>query len=327
MNPEFHGPSFSFDSSPVKSNTPLDMLIGNTSYTSGQHGNESYRIVASGSPEHLATCSLVLNSVGIQHELHHQNGTLSVHVNHADAATRQIQIYFAENSDWPPPKSSVPIPSRGSHTPTLLMIGSLIIFFRVTGSWECGSHWFEIGAIDSQAILEHGQWWRLVTALSLHADQVHLIGNCIIGGFMVHLLCTTTGSGLGWLSLIILGSLGNLLNIAVRATPHHSVGFSTAIFAAIGIFSGLQIQGRSLRIKHLLMPLGAGAGLLAFLGTEGEHTDLGAHFFGFLCGLGGGMLIRYLELTRRTDKDRHQRTLFLLALLIFSGCWILAWTV
>ena len=39
---------------------------------------------------------------------------------------------------------------------------------------------------DSAAILNNFQLYRLVTALTLHADIVHLLGNCFLGGFLLH---------------------------------------------------------------------------------------------------------------------------------------------
>ncbi len=297
-----------------------------TPHNPGPPEDYEEHVVASGSAEHLALCSLVLEAVGISHSLRSRDGTLTVPGKNADTASRQIRAYFTENADWPQAQTSLPIQVQPGNPSTLLMIGGLILLFWVTGPWQGDSIWFQIGAIDSRAILQQGQWWRLVTGLTLHATQVHLLGNCIIGGFIVHLLCKTTGSGLAWLSVILLGALGNLVNIAVRDTAHYSIGFSTAIFAAIGIFSGLQIQaGRRIKIRDLLMPLGAGAGLLALLGSSGKHTDLGAHFFGLLCGIGGGMVIRYFGLLRLAGNDRFQRRLYLLSLIIVVGCWILAW--
>lgn len=123
-----------------------------------------------------------------------------------------------------------------------------------------------------------GEWWRLITALTLHADQMHLVGNCLIGGVIVHLLCKAIGYGMGWLALLFAAMSGNFLNIILRDTLHSSVGFSTAVFAAVGILSGRQLNNRaSTIIRQLILPLGAGVGLLAMLGSAGERTDLGAH--------------------------------------------------
>jgi membrane associated rhomboid family serine protease len=204
------------------------------------------------------------------------------------------------------------------------MIGALFLFFQLTGPWQGKSLWFQIGAIDNHAILEQGQWWRLITALTLHADEMHLLGNCLIGGFMVHLLCRTIGFGSAWFLLLLTGAFGNLLNIIFRDTIHYSVGFSTAVFAAIGMFSGLQMKKNRFTLSGILLPLGAGIGLLAFLGTEGERTDLGAHLWGFGCGIVAGLLTVVTRLSEKADNQSIQRILFWCALSIIFSCWWLA---
>jgi membrane associated rhomboid family serine protease len=290
------------------------------------HDGDEFRIVATGPPEHLAICSLVLNAVGIPHFIDPSQAGLSVPADSAAAAKYHIEQYFEENTGWPEPPPSFPAQPRAGNPPTLAAVGGLVLFYLVTGPWNVQTPWFKNGAIDSQAILEQGEWWRLITALTLHADLLHLVGNCLIGGILVHLLCRTVGSGLGWTLLIVSGALGNYLNIALRDSVHYSVGFSTSIFAAIGIFSGLQISaGRSFNVKKLLIPLGAGAGLLALLGVEGERTDLGAHFFGFLCGIAMGILVTKTGLLRRAAAAAFQQKLYILALSLVGICWVLAW--
>lgn len=297
----------------------------NAILSSDMTGKDSNPIIATGSPEYLALCSLVLSAVGIHHAYSPRHDGLTVSEEFADAARYHLEQYFEENRGWPE-RPVPPQPVRfDSNPPTLLIIGSLALFFWVTGPWEDDIVWFARGAIDSPAILREGEWWRLVTALTLHADQVHLIGNCIIGGFIVHLLGRTAGYGLSLLLLISCGSLGNLLNIIARDQAHLSVGFSTSIFAAIGLLSGMRILvGPLTGLKNLLVPLGAGAALLAMLGVGGERTDLGAHFFGFLCGLGVGIFVRRVDLIRRANRGNWQLGLFTLTLLVIVVCWNLA---
>ncbi len=274
----------------------------------------------------LETCSLVLSAVGIPHVIDPDRGVLLVREADAPAAAGHIHAFREENKNWPAPPDHGPAAPAGGDPPTLLAIGSLAVFYLLTGPWTVHNPWFTIGAIDSRAILVHHQWWRLVTALTLHADLVHLLGNCIIGGFMVHLLCQTVGHGTGWLLLIGTGAAGNLLNIILRGQEHHSVGFSTAVFAAIGCFSSLQAgTGRRSAIRQMLLSLGTGAALLALLGTGGERTDLGAHLFGFLSGLAAGFLVRLLGLLRMAPDRSLQSLLFLLAQAVPVACWLLAW--
>lgn len=281
-------------------------------------------VVASGSPGYLALCSLVLSAVGIRHALNPLHSKLTVPPELADAARHHLDSYFEENRGWP---ERPPPPHTAGYTgnpPTVLMIGSLAVFYLVTGPWE-DNNWFTRGAIDSKMILEQGEWWRLVTALTLHADQVHLLGNCIIGGFIVHLLSRTIGYGLAAFLLIFCGALGNFFNIAIREAAHLSVGFSTAVFAGIGLLSGLQVfTGPLTRLRNLLVPIGAGAGLLAMLGTEGERTDLGAHFFGFVCGLGLGILARRFNIEKVINRSGLQEKVFILTMAVILVSWSLA---
>jgi len=240
------------------------------------------------------------------------------------AAAKQLEAYFSENRNWPPPKPKTNRFDAGETPPTFLMMTCLALFHWITGPWQQNNLWFEKGAINSNAIIHHQQWWRLFTSLSLHADQLHLISNIVIGGFLVHLLCRSIGYGTGWLVIILTGALGNLVNIAFRTIEHHSVGFSTAIFSAIGISCGLQLRLKNPSVKQLLLPLGAGISLLALLGTEGERTDLGAHFFGFTCGIISGILIRKFNISQYTVRPLIQSVLFFLALFILLTSWWLA---
>ncbi len=302
-------------------NTPPGPSI----YSPYPEQEDEWIIVAKGGQKYIMNHSLVLSAVGIEHRIDPAGGAILTHEDDSRQAISEINAFEVENRHWPPPPNYArPLP-RTDNPPTLLMIGGLVVLYMVTGPWLATNPWFRSGAIDSSKILEQGQWWRLVTALTLHADQMHLVGNCVIGGFMVHLLCKTTGYGTGWLALILSGMAGNFLNIALRNTPHYSVGFSTAIFAAIGIFCGQQLARRKATIiRQLILPLGTGAGLLAMLGTGGKQTDLGAHLFGFGCGLACGLLLQLSRLDQLAGRRHLQQALFTATLVLIIGCWLLA---
>jgi len=280
--------------------------------------------IAGKEPGQLESQSLVLSAVGIEHFLDEQTDELLVDAADTETAVFHLNEFQTENQHWPPP----PPPRHTLHPqtpPTLMMLGLLTLFYLHTGPWATESRWFSLGAIDSVAILTNGQWWRLVTALTLHADLVHLVGNCLISGITIHFLGRTTGYGLAWLLLIVDGAIGNLLNIILRRLPHISVGLSTSVFAAIGIFTGLQLTRLAARpIKELLLPLGAGAGLLAFLGSEGVRTDLGAHFFGFISGIGTGVLLGGTGLVEKVRRPIFQALCFGIALVTIVLAWLLA---
>jgi membrane associated rhomboid family serine protease len=275
--------------------------------------------------------SLVLRAANIPSAIEFEKRSWVIKVSplHEKRALQEIAAFMEENSDWPPyrPKKKVQLPVLTKYQPpTILMMGALVMFFIITGPWSDGSNWFSQGAVSVKQFLEHGQWYRLVTALTLHADVVHLVGNIIIGGVLVHFLCRLLGNGLGWFLILASGILGNFMNILMHGNNHNSVGFSTAIFGTIGILSGYQAASkRSAALKEILLPLAAGAGLLAFLGAGGPRTDLGAHFFGLLAGGVLGALLVFLPSQRiLINRTSLQTNLFIASLAIVGLCWWVA---
>ena len=269
--------------------------------------------------ESLESLALVLESVSIDVVLDSKEHTLRVQRNQYDLALEQLQLYREENRHWPPVRKKVePHPLM---PPTVLLMGGLILFYLVTGTWKQNGPWFVHGAVDAAAVRD-GQWWRLLTGLSLHADSRHLLGNCSLGGVLVHLLSRQVGYGLAWALLIGCGVAGNWCNVVFRQTDHLSVGFSTAVFAAVGLLSGTQmVQKENVVWQDVLLSLGAGMALLALLGTTGERTDLGAHFFGFLVGTGAGVLAAISGLIGWARPQHRQRYLFAVTLGLVAWSW------
>jgi membrane associated rhomboid family serine protease len=197
----------------------------------------------------------------------------------------------------------------------LLLVASFLTGFRADGRPA-----FLAGEGSAAAIIG-GQSWRVVTALCLHADWTHLLGNVAAMALLGTAVCRLLGPGLGMLLILAAGASGNYLNAAVRGWGHTTVGASTAIFGAVGILAGLAIiRARPPRGRGWI-PLAAGLALLGLLGT-GEHADLVAHFFGFQMGLGLGMAIAVASpLPLGT---RWQRWLGVVTAGVVGLAWVLA---
>lgn len=214
-----------------------------------------------------------------------------------DSACRELRLFVEENRNWPPFLPPVR-PLIENTLPTISILVLLATFHNLTGlDLTYQGHpvnWTGIGNAHGSLIL-NGQWWRLVTALTLHADWLHLLSNLAIGGVFVVYLCRDLGSGLAWSLILASGIFGNLANAYVQLPSHSSVGASTAVFGAVGILGALGVM----RYRHHLrrrwpIPIAAALSLLALLGTEGERTDLGAHLFGFMFGIVFGLVAELL---------------------------------
>lgn len=241
-------------------------------------------------------------------------------------AIGHLVSFEQENRNWPPIKEE-PVglfSFKNRQSPTIFVMGCLLIFFFITGPWQQSSIWFQTGAVNFEQIVHHGQWWRLVTGLTLHADPVHVLGNVVIGGIVIHFLCKILGGGLGWLFVVLAGIAGNSVNVYLRSEQHLSVGFSTAVFGAVGVLTGLELK-RQCSLKSLILPLGAGAGLLAMLGSSGERTDLGAHLWGLVAGVGIGFVVACLPVFLKWCNNwKLQLLFFAIAVLVVVGSWQLA---
>ncbi len=189
--------------------------------------------------------------------------------------------------------------------------------------------WATLGNADAGKIMA-GQWWRLATALTLHADWQHLLGNLLIGGVFISRLCRDLRSGPAWLLLLTTGMLGNLANAWLQNPDHHAVGASTAIFGSVGLLAAISMA----RYRHSLrprrrwaLPVAAALGLLAMLGAGGENTDLGAHLFGFLFGLPLGFAAE-VTIERRGRPGRVVNALLAVtaAAVLASAWWMALWS-
>jgi membrane associated rhomboid family serine protease len=208
------------------------------------------------------------------------------------AARAALAAFADENPPAPPPATPAPVldPSATAHA--LAVVAALIAFFTVTGARRAGVVWFDRGAADA-ARLRAGEAWRAVTALTLHADPGHVLGNAAAGALFLAGVFRAFGFGAGAALVLLAGTIGNLMNAALRAGPHEVVGASTAVFGALGLLAGRGLvlgRLRGLRGRRAFVPVAAALALLAMIGTEGERVDVWAHGFGLVAGVALGAL-------------------------------------
>ena len=274
--------------------------------------------------QRLRIWSLVLSSQFIDHRVSGARGQWELFVRSDDAerAVHQIRSYESENSEWASSWLPAKTFSAARASFTVLALVALVHFVTAFGAVYSRSVWMSVGSADAGLILR-GQWWRVATALTLHADVLHLMGNVVIGGFFILWLCREVGAGLGWLLVLTSGVLGNTMNALVQSPLHNSIGASTAVFGAIGILSGLRVHETGPASRSVIIPLMTGIVLLALLGTGGERTDVGAHLFGLIAGAGLGALLSTWLTSHALPDPATQRVLGITAVILPIAAW--AW--
>lgn len=239
-------------------------------------------------------CALVLSSSGLPYRLRKDRGGWGVWVDetHYYQAVETINHYFRENkiqpehSEKPPALNMYMIISSAAAAVILLVV---YVAVHMAGSADVAVTRFGASAYK----IINGQLYRTVTALFLHADEVHLAGNMISIAIFGTAVCTIAGWGFGWLMILVCGAFGNLINAFMYESGHISIGASTAVFGAIGILVGYQsLKSRSVAKKRFAawIPLACGLALLGLLGSGGVRVDIMAHLFGLVSGAAVGLV-------------------------------------
>src|SRR5262249_21470503 len=117
-------------------------------------------------------------------------------------------------------------------------------------AWICerersfGRDWEPAGE-SVAGLVRGGEWWRAVTALTLHADATHLAANMLFGALFTWFTAQLAGTGVASLAVLLSGALGNAANAALEPPEHTSIGASTAVFGALGILAALHVSQRA----------------------------------------------------------------------------------
>jgi rhomboid protease GluP len=231
--------------------------------------------------------ALVLISEGLSPSLHYDQGdvVLSVPANELEMALAGLAAYETENTA-PVQKVQNRSHEFSSFITGLVVAGVLILTHAARIKWKEAAPWFERGGADASRILD-GELWRTVTALTLHADLVHLFSNAVAAAIFLAALSSLVGAGLAVALFVTTGACGNLANAFIQGSSHVAIGASTAIFGAVGVLGTMGLVRRRRepgRKRGAWISVAAALGLLAMLGTGTGRTDVLAHLFGFFCG-------------------------------------------
>ena len=180
---------------------------------------ESRQLVLSDAPDTLVRLTagsgradewvLVLVSAGIACRVDRTPDGWAVLVGARDAARAAWAIDAYERENRPAPVDVAPPPvARGGKWSGLVIAVVLVLAYRLTGGRADATAWFVAGSADARRILD-GEWWRTVTALTLHGDASHLVGNLVAGAFLATAVCRTVGPGLGAWLIVLAGAGGN----------------------------------------------------------------------------------------------------------------------
>lgn len=277
--------------------------------------------------------------MGVPHGVVDEDGALVIVVRGdlAAQAREEILRYERENAGWPPrERVNRPI-SQGVHA-AIVFGGLLVLAYVLQHERRYGLDWETLGRSDA-GLVRAGEWWRAVTALSLHADLPHLVGNIVFGAAFGIVLAQSVGVGIAWWAFLLSGALGNFVNAWLQAPAHSSIGASTAVFGALGVQAAFEwVRRRQLAYRpwRRWAPLVMGLALLGWLGTGGasiddpraldgtlRRVDVMAHVFGFAVGAVLGIALALWRGSLRFPTTA-QVLMTVSAVLALAAAWTLA---
>jgi len=140
--------------------------------------------------------SLVLESRGIEYESAEDENSwiLSVPAALRLRAHEELRRYSIERRV----RRSIPEvvqPHSGAAIGVVLYVLILLLTAYCAGNATFGADWLSLGSLDAAA---RGEWWRAVTALTLHLDQEHLLGNVLFGAVAGAAASRLLGPGVAW---------------------------------------------------------------------------------------------------------------------------------
>jgi membrane associated rhomboid family serine protease len=236
--------------------------------------------------------AFVLTAVLIDNEIIEEPAghALCVSARQAAHATHHLHHYDRER-----PRARPRLPAMVRHQQAwrgAVVYAVVVLLVAMAAAW----HWFDadlftVGAAQSARMLD-GQWWRAWTALTLHWDLEHLLGNLGAGALFGYFAAQQLGNGRAWLLVLIASGAANLIEALMVPGNFLSAGASTAVFATVGLLAAhtwRTRRGFAMPGWRRAAPLVGGVLLLAWLGTAGEHTDVLSHGLGFVAGVAAGL--------------------------------------
>ena len=163
------------------------------------------------------------------------------------------------------------------------------------------------GAFGVAEIMKDGSWYRIITALFLHAGVQHLFGNMIVLYYVGEIVEKKMGHVRYALVYFLSGLVGNLFSAGyeiLTAQPYSSVGASGAVFGIEGALLLLVFLNHG---RFAYVTTGRLVFAIAFsiyCGFTSANVNNAAHIGGVLTGFAAAAILEVIRPHVGTGKDR-----------------------
>jgi rhomboid protease GluP len=194
-------------------------------------------------------------------------------------------------------------PREGS--PLIAITSAMVILLVSLIGWRDSQLFTLLAAIPHQVMEEH-EYWRLVTAIGVHADLRHFLSNVFFFTFFSYLLYGYFGFWIYPVSVVALGSLTNYCSLLTYTGNIHLVGASGVVYLMVGFWLTLYVLIQRTRSLSTRLLHAVGLGLIVFVPTNlSPEVSYRTHAIG--CALGVIAAIGYFQACK--DQIRSLETM------------------
>ncbi len=180
--------------------------------------------------------------------------------------------------------------------PVSLLVAMAIVFVTLL-CWRDPELLRRMSASRDQ-VFEGPEYWRLLSAIGVHADLAHLAVNTLFVLFFGYLLCGYFGFWIYPGAMLLLASLTNLVSLLTYPPGVALIGASGLVFVMMSFWLVVYaFVERTLPLKKRLLRV-AGIAIIVFVPTTVQpEVSYRTHFIG--CGIGALAAVVYFLSRKR----------------------------
>lgn len=182
------------------------------------------------------------------------------------------------------------------------MVAVNILVFIPCLSPAMANRMLDKGDLNLYSFFVNREYWRIVTAMFLHANVAHLFNNMLILFFLGTMLEEKLGHILYTVFYFLCGIGGNVLSLISKLRTEDmagSIGASGVVFGLDGILLALVLFDKSERSRYPLPRVLVMIFLSLYSGYTGHNIDNAAHVGGLITGFLCGALFSFLPRKRK----------------------------
>ncbi len=203
---------------------------------------------------------------------------------------------FRRSGDWRTFYKNTPV------TSVIIILHTVyLVVILATGGFDT-FNLFNLGAIYKSAVIDHQEWWRIVTAGFMHGGMLHFLGNMVIG------LLTLSSAlermiGSKKFSFIYFGSLllSGLALVFFGSANAVTIGASGAIFGVLGSLLFITFYRRDMVSPQDIQSIRS----LIFINILFTFLSGGISVSGHVGGIIVGFLLSFLVIRRNIFRVMH----------------------